>query len=149
MAIASVNGTTFGVSASLPTTYDSNVTTGYPSLTFTAVGEVVDVGDLAKAYSVIPHQGIGVDYPTKLKGTYDVGNITITLARVTADAGQVILDAALAATASYAFQITLPSGGVGNFTGKVLKKGISAIKTNGVEMTSVEIAIDPHTVYEA
>jgi len=147
--VSTTTGTTVGMSATLPTTYDSDAVTGYPSLTFTDLGEVIDVGELAKAFAVINHQTVGRAYPQKLKDTYDIANITLTLGRVSSDAGQVLLQTALASSASYAFKITLPSGDNGNFTAKIIKAGIGAIASGAVEMTTVELAIEPETLFEA
>jgi len=147
--VSTTTGTTVGMSATLPTTYDSDAITGYPSLTFTDLGEVIDVGELAKAFAVINHQTVTRAYPQKLKDTYDIANITLTLGRVSTDAGQVLLQTALAASASYSFEIVLPSGDTGNFTAKVIKAGIGAIASGAVEMTTVELAIEPETLFEA
>lgn len=147
--VATTTGTTVGMSATLPTTYDGEVATGYPSLTFTDIGEVIDVGELAKAFTVINHQTVGRAYPQKLKDTYDIANITITLGRVSTDAGQALLQTALASDASYAFQMTLPSGDTGSITAKVIKAGIGAVASGNVETTMVELAIDAETLFEA
>ncbi len=146
MAVSTMNGTTFGVSAVLPATFDA---AGYGALTFVLAGEIVDVGEIAKAFNEITHQAVDKDYPTKLKGTYNIGNLSLTLGKVDADAGQVILQTALDGAASVSFELTLPSGATANLTGKVMKAGIGAIKSDGVETTVVDIAVDPETLYEA
>lgn len=142
-------GTTVGLSATLPTTYDDNITTGYASLTFTEIGEVVDIGEIAKAFATVSHQTVGRAYPQKLKDTYDIANITLTLGRVSADAGQIALQTALASSASVAFEVSLPSGDNANFTGKIIKAGIGGVASGAVTTTVVEIAIDPETLFEA
>ena len=139
------NGTTVSVSATLPATYDD---TGYGVPTFTTLGEVVDIGEIAKAFSVVAHQALERDYPEKYKDTYDVGNVSMTIAKVTSDAGQVILAAALASDASYSFKVTLPSTDIAYFTGKVLKAGIGAISSGSVTTIALDIAIDPQSVFE-
>ena len=142
-------GTTIGLSATLPTTPDNNATTGYASLTFTDIGEVIDIGEIAKAFATVNHQSVGRAYPQKLKDTYDIGNVTLTLGRVSANTGQVALQAALASSASYAFEVALSSGGTANFTGKVLKAGLGGIASGAISTTTIEIAIDPETLFEA
>jgi len=143
---ALVNTTTISTSAVLPATYDA---TGYNALTFTAIANVLDIGELAKAYNIVAHQTIDNRYPEKLKGNYDIANVTLTLGRVIGDAGQVLLQAALAADTSYSFKIALPSGNAGQFTAKVIKAGTGAIAADGVETTVAELAIDPQTLVEA
>jgi len=142
-------GTTVGMSASLPSTYDDNATTGYASLTFTDIGEIVDVGEIAKTWAIITHQSVGREYPQKLKDTYDIPDVTFTLGRVSTDTGQALLQTALAASASYSFEVVLPSGDTANFTGKVTKAGIGAVASGAVTTTTVTVAIDPETLYEA
>lgn len=139
-------GATIGTSATLPATFDA---TGYNALTFIDIGEVVDVGELAKMYATINHQTVGRAYPQKLKDTYDIANVTLTLGRVFDNTGQVALATALSAAASYAFEIVLPSGDTAAFTGKVLKVGLGAVASGAVTTTVVEIAVDPETLYEA
>lgn len=143
--VSTTTGATVGVSATLPATFDS---LGYAAVVFTDLGEVVDVGELAKSFNVVSHQSVGRAYPQKLKDVYDIANVTLTIGRVTTDAGQVLLQAALAASASYSFQLTLPSGDIGSFTGKVIKAGIGAVASGAVETTVVEIAIDPESLFE-
>lgn len=149
MAISSQNGTTLGISATLPTTFDDNVSTGYPSLTFTLVGEVVDFGELGKVYNMITHQAVALRYPKKIKGTYDIPDVTITVARDSADAGQVIVAAALASDNSYSFEVTLPSGDTANFTAKVTKAAVGAVASDQVEGTAITLSVDPETLFEA
>lgn len=147
MATVSVNnGTIISVSATLPATYDG---TGYGVPVFTAVGEVVDMGEISKAFTVVTHQPLGVDYPTKLKDVYDIGNISMTIGKIDTDAGQLLLKAALASDNSYSFKVTLPSGDLAYFTAKVLKAGTGAISTGSVTTMPVELAVDPQSLYEA
>jgi len=143
--VAINSGTTIGVSASLPATYDG---AGYGALTFTSVGEVVDVGEIAKAFNMVSHQGLSRRYPQKLKDTYDIADLSLTIGRVFADAGQVILQAARDSDNSYAFEITLPNGDVFNFTAKVTKLGVGAIATGGISTTVATLAVDPESLYE-
>jgi hypothetical protein len=142
-------GATVRMSAGLPTTYDNNITTGYASLTLTDIGEIVDVSELAKAWSMVNHQSLARTYAQKLKDTYDISDVTLTLGRVSANAGQVLIQTALASSASYSFEITLSSGDTANFTGKVTKAGLGAIAPGAILTTSVSIAIDPESLYEA
>jgi hypothetical protein len=143
--VSAATGTTLGVSAGLPATFDA---AGYDALTFTDLGEVIDIGELGKAFNVVNHQTVGRAYPQKLKDTFDIANISLTLGRVSTDAGQVLLQTALAEKVSYAFELLLPSGDRGAFTGQVIKAGIGALASGNVETTMIEIAIDPETLFE-
>jgi len=59
------------------------------------------------------------------------------------------LQTALAASASYSFKVTLNSGDVAEFTGKVIKASIASIAPDGTEETDVDIAIDPESLFLA
>jgi len=147
MPVSNMNGTTIGTSATLPATYNA---AGYAALTFTNIGEVLSIdGELGKVFNEITHQALGRSYPEKFKGTYNIPNITMTIGKIAADGGQVLLQAALNAQASYSFVITLPSGNTGSITGKVMKAAQGAIAVDGVETTVVDIAIDPQSLFEA
>jgi hypothetical protein len=150
MTDVTINTTaTVGMSAGLPTTYDNNVSTGYASLTFTDIGEIVDVSEIAKVWSMVNHQSLGRTYAQKIKDTYDISDVTLTLGRVSANTGQVLIQTGLASSASYSFEVTLPSGDTANFTGKVTKAGLGAIAPGSISTTSVSIAIDPESLFEA
>lgn len=150
MSNVNVNtGSTFGISATLPTTYDNNATTGYTPITFTDVAEVIDLSEIAKVWAIIKHQSLGRAYPENHKDTYDVGPATITLGRYLADAGQALLKTAHGSSASYSFEIAMPSGDVLNFTGKVTKNGLGSLTSGGFNTTLVEIAIDAQSIFEA
>lgn len=142
-------GTTIGLASTLPTTYDDNAITGYASLAFTSLGEVVDIGEIAKAFTTVSHDPLDKRYSEKFKDSYDIGNVSLTIARDTSDAGQVLLAAALGSDDSYAFEVVLPNTNTANFTGKVIKAGLGAISRGSVSQTLVEIAIDPQSLFEA
>jgi len=146
MPVSVSKGATLGVSSTLPASFDA---TGYNALTFTAIGEIVDAGEIAKVFNVVSHQSIGRDYPQKFKGTYDIGNFSVTVGTIAADAGQVLLQSGLTATTSYSFKITMASGDVAEFTGKILKAGKGALSADGIETTVIDIAVDPESLFEA
>ena len=129
----STAGTTISVSATLPTTYDDSATTGFPSLTYSATGEVTDIGEYGKEYNLISHNPIGDRNTYKFKGNYNNGSLSLQMASVPADVGQAILLTALNSDASISVKITHQNGDVDYFSGKVMsyKKAVAAesIKT--------------------
>lgn len=147
--VSSTTGATIGIVATIPTTYDGNATTGYTPLTFTDIAEVIDCSEVAKVYAVLNHQAAGRAYAQKIKDTYDISNVTLTLGRYLADTGQALLTTAHGSSASYSFEIAMPSGDIVNFTAKVIKVGFGGFAAAGVTSTMVELAIDPETLYEA
>ena len=142
-------GTTVGISAVLPTTYDADGSTGYDSLTFIDIGEIVDMGEIAKVFAAIAHQTVGRAYPQKIKDTFDVSDVPITLGKVTANTGQAAIQTALSSDNSVSFKVTFSSGDLGYFTGKIMKAGIGGISSGSISTTSVNIAVDPETLFEA
>lgn len=145
--VAVNNGTVVSVSANLPATYDN---AGYTDVgvVYTTLGEVVDVGEIAKSFTTVTHQPLDQDYPDKLKDVYDIGDVTITLGKVDSDAGQVLLQTALASDASYTFKVAMASGAAAYITAKVLKAGLGAISSGGISTTSVSLAVDPESLFE-
>lgn len=142
-------GTTVGISATLPTTFDSDEVTGYAASTFTLIGEIVDVSEIAKTFATVSHQAVTRAYPIKEKDTYDIPDITINVANVTSDAGQVIVATALNDANSYAFEVTSPSGDLTYITGKVTKSGKGSAASGSFETSAITIAIDPESLFEA
>ena len=154
MANVTINtGATVSISATLPATTGGNPPTSTQwgavgSANWKSVGEVVDVGEVAVAWTAINHQSVTRDYPQKIEDTFDVGNVTLTLGKVSADVGQIAIQTALASANSQAFKVTLPNGDIEYFTGKVLKAGLGAIASGSVSTTVVDIAIDAETLLE-
>lgn len=94
-------GTTLGVSATAPATFDA---AGYAALTFTAIGDITDMGEIGTVYEDIPHKPLGERGTYHFKGGFDDGGLQLQMAEAFADdAGQVILKAALASDADYYF----------------------------------------------
>jgi hypothetical protein len=142
------NGTTIGISSSLPTTFDADSGTGYPSLTFTDIGEVLEIGEITKTYKAINFKTTSRLFPQKIKDTFDISNVPLTLGRVSANTGQVEIQSALMSYASVSFEVVLPSGDIGNFTGKVMKAGLATISYGSISTTLVDISIDANTLFE-
>jgi len=147
MADVSVNtGATISIASTLPASFDS---TGYDALSYDAIGEIVDIGEIAKVWEEVSHQGVSRSYPQKLKDTYNIDTVSITVGRVTSDTGQAAVQTALGSAASVSFRVAMNSGDEVNFTGKVMKAGVGEISTGGVETTVIDIAPDPESLFEA
>lgn len=112
--------TVIGISATLPSTFDSDAMNGYPSETYTAIGEVVDLPEFGKSFTQVTHLPVASRQLQKFKGSYDNGGMTITLARDDDDAGQVIVLAALESDNDYAFELIYQDGSEDYFTAKVM-----------------------------
>lgn len=145
MATHLSTGTLIGISAGLPTTFDDNATTGYPSLTFTAIGEVIDIGEIGIAYNPVEHQAVASRFPTKKKGVYNHDDVAITAALDDDDAGQVIVDAALVSDNSYSFRILGTDGEARAFTGKMMSAKAGPWAGDDTVTKTMSIAVDPQT----
>ena len=110
-------GTTLGISASAPATFDE---VGFEALSFTDIGEVTNIGgNIGRQYNTVKHNPLASRATVKKKGSYDSGSVTIQLAIDRNDAGQVLANAALISDADYAFKMTLQDGSVTYFQGIV------------------------------
>lgn len=103
-------GTTIGISAGAPATFDA---AGYAALTFTTVGGVEKIGTFGASVQKIEFQPLA-GAKQKHKGPADYGTLSPSMAYDPTDAGQTLLRTACAPgnNALYSVKITLPDGGV-------------------------------------
>lgn len=99
--------TTFKISAGVPATFDES---GYDALSYTAVGEVTNLGEFGAEWQIQSRNPIAIKGTPKVKTSRDPGGVSIGLDLDTDDAGQILMKAALDASALYAFLITTPEG---------------------------------------
>lgn len=134
----STSGTTLSVSNSLPATYDQ---LGYEALTFSATGEITEIGEYGKEYSLITHNPIGDRQTYKFKGNYNNGTLSLSMASAPSDAGQAILITALDSDTSISVKVTHQNGDVDYFTGKVMSYRQS-VAAESIRSASVSFEID-------
>lgn len=109
MSVTTSAGALFGVSAAAPASYDQS---GYEALTFTTVGEITDLGEIpSRVYELVTHQPVATRGVQKLKGGYNLGSQTITLAIDPEDAGQMLLDTATNSDSPVSISIKHPTLG--------------------------------------
>ena len=150
MANFTAAGTTLYLDDELPTTFDTDSTTGYPGLTFVEVAEVTSIGDFGPSFSVVNHTPLGDRVVSKRKGSVNYGSTTVAAARDESDTGQGAMDTALNNDCPVSFKVEhndVPCGGgtgtVEYFTGIVT----SALSTNlggpdNIDSVSYTIEID-------
>lgn len=140
MTVMTSAGSTFALSASIPATYDAS---GYNALTYTAVGEVTDVGEVGREYNLVNFNPLGTRITKKFKGSYQAGSITLQFGRDFTDSGQILLGAAAFSDNTYSFKITLQNGKKLYFTGMVmsLKTNVGSVD----QITSASAQIELHT----
>lgn len=138
MAVRSSAGTTIHLSAGTPATFDS---TGYAALTYTAVGEVTDLGEFGREYNLITHNPIGSRGTVKLKGSFNEGSITMQLGLDTDDAGQILAKTASTSDADYSFKITTQNGDVYYFQAKVMSFKVNVGSVDTVTSASIMLEL--------
>lgn len=141
--ILTVAGTTVSVSASTPTTLDANGTTGYPSLAYSLIGEVSDVGSYGKEYTLVTFNSVNDRKTRKQRGSYNNGQLTLKLAKCTlagTDAGQAVLNAA--GDTNVTFKVTNQDGTDDYFMGKVMSFMTQVGSVNSILSGEIKVELD-------
>ena len=106
MTFSTSAGTTIGLSAAAPATYNQ---AGYEALTWTTIGSVTDLGDIpSRVYEIVKVNFIASRGASKAKGGFDLGSQTITYTIDPDDTGQALVDTASEADTSYSVKIDHP-----------------------------------------
>lgn len=137
MAYQSTHGTTIGITASSPATYNA---AGYDALTFTTIGEITDIGEIGGEWSKQEHKPVNGSV-VKFKGAYDPGETTFQMALDTDDAGQILAKAAMRSTANYYFKITAPNGDIYYMAAKVMSFKVNFGGSESVITASMKVDI--------
>ena len=148
-SVQTLASTTISISATLPTTFDDDASTGYPSVSYTAIGEVVDFGEFGSQYNLVTHLPIASRQIQKYKGSYNNGTVNVNMARDDDDAGQVIALAALASDNNYSFKITYQDSTDDYFAGKVMSFNAGGGNSDTIVMRSMQIEISEAIVTTA
>ena len=131
-------GTTIGISSTLPATYDAS---GYGALSYSAVGEVTDLGEFGREYALVTHNPLGARRTVKRKGSYNDGQVAMTVARVPTDTGQADIITALDSDDPVAFEIVLQDGTALYFAGVVMSYTTNVGSVDQITSASVMIEI--------
>jgi hypothetical protein len=138
MSKGTVAGTTIGISAAAPATYD---VAGYVALTFTNIGNIEDGGEHGRTYAEVTFNPIDTRGTEKYKGIFNEGNKTLSLAYASDDAGMAILKTALASDADFSFEVAYPDGDIDYFQAKVMSLSKATGTVDTMRMATVELAI--------
>ena len=138
MAVYSSAGSAIAISAALPATYDQ---AGYEALTFSAIGEITNLGAFGKTYNQLSHNPLAERNTQYRKGGYEYPEMPLEMAWDEEDAGQDIVRAALDSDNSYAFEITHQNGTVIYFTAQVFSY-VTNIGTNQ-DVTTASSTVRP------
>lgn len=138
MTAQTVAGTTFGICAALPATYNE---AGYAALNFTKIGEITDGGSHGRTYAVVNHNPIDTRGTQKFKGSFNEGQKTIQLAVDPEDEGQLLVKTALDDDADYAFCVTYQDGSKDYFLAKVTSWSKSTTTVDTMYTASVGLEL--------
>lgn len=144
LAFSSI-GSTIGITATAPATLDSS---GFGALTYQLIGEVTDIGPFGQTVAKVTHVPLSTGVTIKRKGVIDAGAISMKCARTPSDAGQVVLKAALAATGTYSFCVTLQNGTklyflalVLSYTTEINAAGSITGSTVAIDLTTLPVEV--------
>ena len=117
-------GTIVYVSAGTPATLD---VAGFEALTWTEVGEVMEIGEYGADTNVVTYNIIKSGDVQKELGYTDNGSLPLKVVDTPADAGQVLLKAAQASGDDLQFKIELGDGQIDYFSSVVssFKRNVS------------------------
>ncbi len=141
MTIRTSAGTTIGLSAALPTTFDDDASTGYPSLTFLTIGEVTDLPTMGTVYNLVTHNPLGERRIVKKKGSINDGSMNIAFAADDTDTGQAAGKTASVSDDDVAFAITYPGGAIDYFTGLIMDFQITVGGVDSIKSSSVNVEL--------
>lgn len=138
MAVRTTAGSTFKVSATAPATYDA---AGYAALTWTAVGEITDLGEFGREYALVTHNPINTRITQKFKGSYNEGKMSLKLGLDTDDAGQVIMKAGSTSDAARFFEVTDQKGDKYYFPAMVMTWKVGLASVDSITAASCDLEL--------
>ncbi len=131
-------GTTISIGDALPASYDD---TGFGSVSWTEIGEVSDLGEFGREYAEVTFNPLGDRRTVKRKGSYNDGNITMTVARVVSDSGQALLQTALDSDDSQSIKVELQDGTILYFTAQVMSYTVNVGSVDQITTATVTLGI--------
>ncbi|WP_416463190.1 hypothetical protein [Sphingomonas sp. VDB2] len=142
MTAQTAAGSTIAIGATPPATFDA---AGYAALTLTEVGGVDKIGTISPTFAKVEFQPLK-GAKDKLKGSYDSGSLSPSMALDMLDAGQILMQTAAADKTQklYPFKVTLQDGAKRYFMGRVfgMPETIDSSDTVVMANPTVEICSD-------
>ena len=142
MAVETVAGTTIGISAGVPATFNA---AGYLALTYSTIGEITDGGSHGRVYAEVTHMPIGNRGTQKFKGSFNEGNKTLQLAINGSDAGQTLLRSAVLSDNPYAFKVTYQGGAIDYFQARAMSFSKATAGVDSILTATVELSLTTST----
>jgi hypothetical protein len=142
MALTTSVGATISMSATLPTTFDDNATTGYPSLTFTQLGWVEDIPEYGPEATTVEFTPVDDGIIRKFHGPTNYGSLSVPVGLDFDDAGQTVAKTAQDTKNEIAFEIKYDDGLIDYCSGKVMSFKRANGAAGGVRKGSVMIEFE-------
>lgn len=146
MAVDIALGTTLGVVVGAPSPYDG---TTFAAQTHVVVGEIISIGDFGGSAQINTNIPLATGIVNKRAGSYDYGDLTLTITRDTADAGQTALKAGFDGAEKgnvHSFEIVRSDGTEQYFTGIISGFVTNIGDANSWLQATVTIAVNNSVV---
>lgn len=140
-------GTKVFVSATLPATY---TVVGFKAspVVFTEVKHIADVGEVGREYNLVTFNPVADRRTIKRKGSYNDGALTLNMAYVKADPGQVILRNAVASDNSVSVKVEMKDGTILYFTAQAMGNPYNIGSVDQITSSTVNLEIDNDILVE-
>ena len=141
MAHQTASGVTLGISAVAPAAHDI---ASFDALTFINVGEITNIGEFGKEWSLVTHNPLSTRGTEKGKGSFTNGSLSPGLALDPGDAGQTAMETALESDDPVYLSITLQDGTIFYLVGLVMsfKPNIGGVDDVVTASTTIELKPD-------
>ncbi|MDO9106153.1 MAG: hypothetical protein Q7U57_14460 [Methylovulum sp.] len=138
MTVRTSAGSTLKISASAPATFNA---AGYSALVYTSVGEITDLGEFGREFTLVTHNAVGSRGTQKFKGSFNEGTMNLSLGLDTDDAGQVLMKAGSLSDTAYSFEVTTQNGDSYYFQAMVMsfKVGVGSVDSITTATCTLEI----------
>jgi len=138
MTVHTSAGTKLSLSADAPASFDG---TGYEALTYTTVGEITDLGEFGREYSLVTHNPVGNRGTQKFKGSFNEGTMNLTIGLDTGDAGQTLMQTASMADIAYSFEVEMQNGDKYYFQAMVMSFKVNIGSVDSMTTASVTLEL--------
>lgn len=140
MPVNTAAGARFSIGTKTPFT----TATAYAGDTWTEVAEIENLGEFGDQVSASTFTALANRRVRKFKGTFDAGDMALTLGFDSGDEGQDLLNVALKdeTSSDYNFKVELEDGDIFYFAGKVMSRRIAPGAAADIVKANVSIAIN-------
>ena len=145
MAKITSTGTRLYIAAAVPTSFDDDATDGYPSLSYTEVGEVIDLPEYGPTVQVVESNPLKTGITEKFKGFINYGSQSMGLEYDSSDAGQAILREAVVGTTKndpHSVKIEYQDGSVDYYACRVFSYTKAPGSANSMVGSTVQVEIN-------